>query len=97
MVLLLVLLAVAFWMWWRVIPTLLLLDDPAVGDRAHHDPLGDSLRLRAAALRQIRIERRIERSAPRLVAEVEWFLRQQVDEIELSEPDGGSGNDPDEI
>ncbi|MEO1064417.1 MAG: hypothetical protein AAFZ07_23605 [Actinomycetota bacterium] len=81
MVLLLVLLAVAFWMWWRVIPTLLLLDDPSSARRAHHDPLGDSLRLRAAALQQIRIERRIERDAPRLVADVERFLRQQVDEV----------------
>ncbi len=80
MVLLVVLLAVAFWMWWRVIPSLLLLDHRASGSRAHHDPLGDSIRLRAAAVQQVRIERRIERDAPRLIADVERYLRDQVDE-----------------
>ncbi len=80
MVLLSVLLAVAFWMWWRVIPSLLLLDAQARPDRAHHDPLGDSIRLRAAAVQQVRIERRLERDGPKLVAEVEHFLRQQSDE-----------------
>ncbi|MEM8902696.1 MAG: hypothetical protein AAGA17_18255 [Actinomycetota bacterium] len=80
MFLLLVLLALAFWMWWRVIPTLLLLDDPGRRDREHHDPLGDSLRLRAAAVQQVRMERRIERDAPRLVTEVEHFLRRHAAE-----------------
>jgi hypothetical protein len=79
MVLLLVLLAVAFWTWTRVLPSLLLLGARPRPARAHHDPLADSLRLRAAAVRQVRIERRIERDGPKLIAEVEHFLRQQVD------------------
>lgn len=75
MVLLLVVVVVACWVWWRVVPGVLTSEAVTPLPVAHHDPLGDSLRLRAAALHHIRLERRVDREAPRLIADVEHYLR----------------------
>lgn len=78
MVLFVVVVGVACWVWWRVVPGVLTAEAVTPLPARHHDPLGDSLRMRAAALSHIRLERRVDREAPRLIADVERYLREHA-------------------
>ncbi|MEM9606735.1 MAG: hypothetical protein AAGA99_04880 [Actinomycetota bacterium] len=78
MVMFFVVVGVAMWIWWRVVPSVLAAELDGRAVHAPTDPLGDAIRLRAAALHQVRLERRIDREAPRLIADVERFLRDRA-------------------